>query len=130
MFSVRQVAVEDRLMPPLVVGVTGDQRVLRPDAHTLQAEAGVDVSLAENMTYGIRMEHITDTAGLQAVCHIGKTLDQEAIELLVLDAIVFNGQTCGTLKGNAVGRVGQNQVRSLAVHECSDIFFGGRISTI
>ena len=66
-------------------------------------ETGVDECLTENMAYGVCVENIADTTGFQAVRHIGEALVQELVELLVLDAVVFDGQSSGTFEGKVRG---------------------------
>ena len=93
-------------------------------------EAGVNKCLTEDMTNGVCVEYIANTTCFQAVCHIGKALVQELVELIILDAVVLNGKTQRAFERYTIRRIGQNQVCTLAVHKGSHILFGGRISTI
>ena len=63
------------------------------------------------------MEHIGRTAFLKTGGHVPESGEEEGVELLVLNRIVLNGQPAGALEGNAVGRVGHDQVGLDAVHE-------------
>ena len=103
-------AVQHRFVLPLIIGATEDEAVLYPDAAACKVEACVDECTAEVQPFGVCVEHISRTAFFEVCRHTLKRSQQEAVELLVLHAVVLDGQTAGAFERYTVGRIGQDQI--------------------
>ena len=86
-------AVQHRFVLPLVVGTSQHKAVFYSDAAACKVEASVDERPAEVQTFGVCMEYIGRTAFFQMLCHSLKGGQQECIKLLVLHAVILDGQT-------------------------------------
>ncbi len=93
----------------------GRERVLHPD--TASGEMESRESAAEVQSFRVRMEHIRRAAFLHMVGCSLESREEELIELLVLHGAVLDSQIARALEGNAVGRVCQQKVGALAVHQ-------------
>lgn len=114
-------------MLPLVRRAPQDEGVFDPDAAAGEFEPGVDERSAEVQPFGVGVEHIRTAALLTHACHVGKRCEQELVEGVGLHRVVFDCESIGGLEGDVVGRVGEHQVRALAVHEHRDIVCVGGV---
>ena len=80
-------------------------------------KSGVNESFSEIQPFGVCMEYIGRAAFFQMLRHSLKGGQQKCIKLLVLHAVILYGQTAGTLKRNAIGRIGQNEICLGVTHE-------------
>ena len=115
-------------MPPLVVRVSRHKTVLGPDTHARQVKPGFDESPAEDVAHSISMENVDCTARLHAGGETLKRGKEELVELLILDAVIFDGQAGHAFEGNSIGRIGQNEVCPFAIHQPIHIFLHSSIS--
>ena len=117
-------SVENRLVLPLVIRAPQHQGILHPDTASGEVESRVHKCPAEVRSFRIDVEHIRRTSLFQMVCHVLKRCEKEPVKLLVLD-----GQTAGTFERDAIGRVGQGEVRLDIAHKPIYIIRIGGIST-
>ena len=128
MLSVLKEAVQYGFVLPLIIRTSEDERVLHPDAAPGEMESRVNKRPAEVQPLGVGVEHIRRAAFLHMFRRGFECRQQECVEILVLEAVILNGQPVRTFEGDSVGRIGQQQVRSFAVHEQSDVFLVGRVT--
>ena len=103
--------VETRLVNPLVVLPSEDERVLLPHEALAHLEADVVAGPPEVVPLRVGVEDVERPAGLQRLLRHAERRTQELAELRVLHRVVPNRQTVRSLVGDVVGRVGQPQVR-------------------
>ena len=75
------------------------------------------------------MEAVSGSAFFEVVSHVLKRCQQELVKFLALERVVLDRKAIRGFEGYAVGRIGQNKVCFLAVHELFHIFRRGGIST-
>ena len=121
MFSILHKAIQHRFMLPLIIRASQHKAVFYPNTAACKMKSGINESFSEIQPFGVCMEYIGRTAFFQVFCHSLKGEQQECIKLLVLHAVVLYGQTAGTLKRNAIGRIGQNEVCLGVAHESRSI---------
>ena len=122
MLAILHKAIQHRFMLPLIIRASQHKTVFYPDAAACKMKSGINESFSEIQPFGICMEHIGRTAFFQMLRHSLKGRQQECIKLLVLHAVVLYGQTAGTLKRNAIGRIGQNEICLGVTHKSRYIF--------
>ena len=128
MLSVLHEAIEHRLMLPLVIRAPQNQRILHPDTASGEMETSIDESPAEVETLGICVKNVGGTTFFEVVSHVLEGSKQEMIEFFVLHGVILNGQAAGALEGNAIGRVGQNEICLPAIHERGHILGAGGVT--
>lgn len=117
MLAVLQKTVEHRFMLPLIIGATEHETVLYPDTYTGEMEACVNECLSESEPFSIRVEAVSGSAFFEVVSHVLKRCQQELVKFLAFERVVLDRKTIRGFEGYAVGRIGQNKVCILAVHE-------------
>ena len=122
MLAVLHKAIQHRFVLPLIIRASKYQTVFHPNAAACKMKSCINESFSEIQPFGICMEYIGRTAFFKMLRHSLKGGQQECIKLLVLHAVVLYGQTAGTLKRNAIGRIGQNEICLGVTHESRYIF--------
>ena len=117
MLAILHKAIQYRFVLPLIIRASQHKAVFYPDAAACKMKSGINESFSEIQPFGICMEYIGRTAFFQMLRHSLKGGQQEGIKLLVLHAVILYGQTAGTLKRNAIGRIGQNEICLGVTHE-------------
>ena len=109
-------------MLPLIIRASQHKAVFYPDAAACKMKSGINESFTEIQPFRICMEYIGRTALFQMFRHSLKGGQQECIKLLVLHTVILYGQTAGTLKRDAIGRIGQNEICLCISHKSRYIF--------
>ena len=123
MLAVLQEPVKHRLVLPLIITATKNERVLNPDATTRQMETCVLECVTEIQAFGVSVENISRRPRLCVCDHILESRKQEVVKLLVLQRVILYLQATRRCERYSVGRVGQDKVRLLAIHQKVDIGF-------
>ena len=114
-------------MLPLIGTATQHEGLLFPDTAAGEIEPCGIKRLAEIQPLGVGVEHIDGRIIRHDLLHIGKGIEEKVKKLLRCHVVVFDFP--GTaLVVHIVGRVGNNEVRLAAVHECGESFFLGAVT--
>ncbi len=124
-------AVENRLMPPLVVLTAQDEGVLLPNKALGHLQSCVCVGLPKLEAGAFGVEHIDGGSGAHGLVHILECCQQEFVKAQSIHVVVFDGtvrpaallaeiafqkfRLCAVV--HIVGRVGDDEVELCAAHQ-------------